>query len=382
MKVPHFTLLILALIAYGCSTGKAALTRGDYYEAVDSALERLQQNPNNTKALETFQEGYPRFLIYLNNRVNTVAPSSEIFKWEILYNLYQSGNRLYNKIQRTPAALDLINDPVFFSSELENAKIKAAEVRYQLGSELLVKTDKKDRQAALEAYKHFEKTEFFYPGFRDVEAKKLEALERSILIVNVTPLVPPVGQLELDVVFFYNQVIEYMREEVESEFVRFEPNNPNADHTLTFRFEEMIIGATNFGQKEMERIRDSVVVGTVKVQEEGQTVEKEVIGKVKATVKQFEKSVYSEAVLEVIIIDNYFGSTLSQKRFPGSFTWIDYWGYFSGDERALTEEDKKRIMKDYELPNPKPQDFFIETTRPIFSDFSYFIRSFYRDFNP
>lgn len=382
MKISHFTILIIALITYRCSTGKAALTRGDYYEAVDSSLERLQQNPNNTKALETFQEAYPRFLNYLHTTVQTIAPSSEIFKWETLHKFYLSGNKLYNKIQKTPVALDLESNPVFFSSELENAKIKAAEVRYKLGSDLLDKTTKKDRQAALEAYKHFETTEFYYPGFRDVAAKKLEALERSILIVNVAPLVPPVGSLELDVVFFYNQVLEYMRDEVESEFIKFEPNNPDADHTLSLRFGEMIIGATNFGQKEVDRIRDSVVVGTVKVQEEDQTVEKEVLGKVKATVKQFEKSVYSKAVLEVTIIDNYGRLTLSQKRFSGSFTWVDYWGYFSGDERALTEEDQKRIMKDYELPNPRPQDFFIEATRPIFYDFSYFIRSFYRDFNP
>lgn len=382
MKVSHFTVLVIALIAYGCSSGKAALTRGDYYEAVNSSLERLQQNPNNTKALETFQEAYPRFLTYLNNKVNNITPSSEIFKWETLHDLYMSGNKLYNKIQKTPAALDLVSNPVYYSSELEKAKIKSAEVRYQLGSDLLSKTSKKDRQAALEAYKHFERAEFFYPQFRDVEAKKLEALERSILIINIAPLVPPVGSLELDVIFFYNQVVEYLKDEVESEFIKFEPNHPDADHTLSLRFEEMVIGATNFSQKEVERIRDSVVVGTVEVQEEGNTVEKEVFGKVKATVKRFEKSVFSEAVLEVLVIDNYSSTTLSQKRFPGSFMWVDYWGYFSGDERALTEEDKKRIMKDYELPNPKSQDFFIEATKPIFYDFSYFIRSFFRDFNP
>lgn len=382
MKVSHFTLLVVALIAYGCSSGKAALTRGDYYEAVNSSLERLQQNPNNTKALETFQEAYPRFLTYLKNKVNNITPSSEIFKWETLHDLYMSGNKLYNKIQKTPAALDLVSNPVYYSSELEKAKIKSAEVRYQLGSDLLSKTSKKDRQAALEAYKHFERAEFFYPQFRDVEAKKLEALERSILIINIAPLVPPVGSLELDVIFFYNQVVEYLKDEVESEFIKFEPNHPDADHTLSLRFEEMVIGATNFSQKEVERIRDSVVVGTVEVQEEGNTVEKEVFGKVKATVKRFEKSVFSEAVLEVLVIDNYSSTTLSQKRFPGSFMWVDYWGYFSGDERALTEEDKKRIMKDYELPNPKSQDFFIEATKPIFYDFSYFIRSFFRDFNP
>ena len=382
MKVSHFTVLVIALIAYGCSSGKAALTRGDYYEAVNSSLERLQQNSNNTKALETFQEAYPRFLTYLNNKVNNITPSSEIFKWETLHDLYMSGNKLYNKIQKTPAALDLVSNPVYYSSELEKAKIKSAEVRYQLGSDLLSKTSKKDRQAALEAYKHFERAEFFYPQFRDVEAKKLEALERSILIINIAPLVPPVGSLELDVIFFYNQVVEYLKDEVESEFIKFEPNYPDADHTLSLRFEEMVIGATNFSQKEVERIRDSVIVGTVEVQEEGNTVEKEVFGKVKATVKRFEKSVFSEAVLEVLVIDNYSSTTLSQKRFPGSFMWVDYWGYFSGDERALTEEDKKRIMKDYELPNPKSQDFFIEATKPIFYDFSYFIRSFFRDFNP
>ena len=382
MKVSHFTVLVTALIAYGCSSGKAALTRGDYYEAVNSSLERLQQNSNNTKALETFQEAYPRFLTYLNNKVNNITPSSEIFKWETLHDLYMSGNKLYNKIQKTPAALDLVSNPVYYSSELEKAKIKSAEVRYQLGSDLLSKTSKKDRQAALEAYKHFERAEFFYPQFRDVEAKKLEALERSILIINIAPLVPPVGSLELDVIFFYNPVVEYLKDEVESEFIKFEPNYPDADHTLSLRFEEMVIGATNFSQKEVERIRDSVIVGTVEVQEEGNTVEKEVFGKVKATVKRFEKSVFSEAVLEVLVIDNYSSTTLSQKRFPGSFMWVDYWGYFSGDERALTEEDKKRIMKDYELPNPKSQDFFIEATKPIFYDFSYFIRSFFRDFNP
>ena len=72
---------------------------------------------------------------------------------------------------------------------------------------------------------------------------------------------------------------------------------------------------------------------------------------------------------------------LADKKFRGGFTWLDYWGNFNGDQRALTEEDKKYVAKDTEARTPFPQDFFIQIVRPIYRDVTQYSQSFYRPYN-
>ena len=379
--------LILAL--WGCSTGKSALEKGRYKDAVISSVDRLRQNPENQKAKETLVEAYPVFIDFSSDRISKLKVSGEVYKWEDILSIYEDINEVYDKIQTSPGASKLIKNPIYNSSELEDAKIRAAEVRYSLGLDFMEKARERKRDAALLALGHFRKVNEYYPGFRDIAALSEEALELSILWVGIEPIQNRGGRMEFDVMFFFNQLLSFYKTEIENQIIRFElvppynVQNKEYDQTIRMFFDEIIIGQTLLVEKQLERSKDSVVVGTIKIKEESGEVEKEVYGKVSAKVKYFEKAIDSYGVFTLQIYDNQTGFILSDKKFRGGFTWLDYWGNFNGDERALTEEDKKYVAKDIEARTPLPQDFFIQIIRPIYRDVTQFSKSFYRPYrNP
>ena len=74
------------------------------------------------------------------------------FKWERAITLMQQVNQLSEIIRGTPAARKIIPNPKSYSSELNMAREKAAEARYNAGSKLL---EQDNRETARIAFDHF-----------------------------------------------------------------------------------------------------------------------------------------------------------------------------------------------------------------------------------
>ncbi len=55
------TLLLIIIVGslFSCSTGKKALQKGDYANAVFKSVERLRGNPDNKNAVSTLRNAYP-----------------------------------------------------------------------------------------------------------------------------------------------------------------------------------------------------------------------------------------------------------------------------------------------------------------------------------
>ena len=53
--------LVVSLFLSSCSTGLKSLQRGDYYDAILKAANRLSSDPDNRKASQVVREGYPDF---------------------------------------------------------------------------------------------------------------------------------------------------------------------------------------------------------------------------------------------------------------------------------------------------------------------------------
>jgi hypothetical protein len=84
-------------------------------------------------------------------------------------------------------------------------------------------------------------------------------------------------------------------------------------------------------------------------------------------------------VLDFRIIDPTSGKVLTQEKLPGEYVWISEWGYFNGDERALSERQRE-IVQLREAPAPDPQDLFIEFTAPIYEQIIGKVNNYYRNF--
>lgn len=378
-------LILLALVLVSaCNTGKRALKQGNYYDAVMKAANRLRSSPTNKNAQQSMKTAYPNLLRYNQDLVNRTQNSSDPYKWERIADLYQQLNVVYDEILRSPGALQVIAMPENFRSQFETALTNAAEARYDLGQTELDKSLMlEDRNAAKMAYEHFKKAFELQPSFRNAEAKMYEAKDIATVHVVIEPI--PVSQrYNLSNEFFQNKIMEYVRSSARSEFVRFyspydlEGNNRQPDHIIQMWFDDFQVGNSRIKETVTDRKADSVVVGSVDVVENGETVKKDVYGKVTAKVHIFEKELISRGLLDFKIIDAKDGAILTQNKFPGTHTWRETWGYFNGDERALSKEDKAKIRNRKEVPDPTPQDLFVAFTQPIYSQVTNFIQNYYR----
>ncbi len=104
-----------------------------------------------------------------------------------------------------------------------------------------------------------------------------------------------------------------------------------------------------------------------------------VYGTVKAKVFIFEKTLRSYGTMDFKVLDANTNSVVSAEKLNGEYIWQTKWGYFNGDERALTAE-QLQIMNTREAVPPTDQDMFIGFTRPIFDQLVNKLQRFYSQY--
>lgn len=373
-KFKKLLLYGVLLISWACSSGKQSFEKGDYDRAIYQAVNRLQKDPKNKKALTTLQQAYRYAREDHQNRIKDAIHSSEVFHWEKVIQEYESMNSLIESVRGCPSCRQVIGAEDKYQEQLESAKQKAAEVRYALGIKLL---NENNRVSAKEAYQHFERADQFIPDYKDVRQKLNIAYLAAILKVVVEPVEIEKGIYKLSNEYFQNKIFEYLQHYEEKSFIKFyTPQEARTksfvpDQVLTLSFDDFVVGQTYLKEKEQEVSCDSVKTGTV----EG----KDVYGTVKAKYITFEKTISSSGLLDFRIMDWKTKNILTQEKMPGTFVWRDEWATYKGDERALSKEQKKKANR-RESPNPAPQFLFVEFTKPIYNQLTSKIESFYRKY--
>ena len=367
-------LMLIAIVAAGCATGRKAYLKGDYLKSVTQSLNRLQQKPTDKTSKDILHFAYPELLKYEQTKINTFKTSSDPNRWEKVMESYTTLNGVYDHVQRTPAARKLV-DAKSFSKEYEESRRNAAEMSYQEG---LKDKDSPNRDLLKRAYKQFQHTLQLRPDHPDAAKQRDLVHEKLMIYVVVQPIPMHSAALSLSNSFFEQQMMEYFRKYAGNEFVRFYSASEKpeyADHYLVMRFDDFAVGQTIVYEKEAERTAQ-VVVGKTQVTKDSAA---NVYGTVKANVRLFDKKLSSGGLLDVKIVDAGNNAIVSQKKFSGTFVWEDHWGSFVGDERALTKEDKP-YMNHRETMPPPPQQLFIEFTKPIYGQTTSFVDGFYKSF--
>ena len=365
---------LTTLILGSCSSGKKALENGDYDKAVYTAVDRLKSSPNNKKAFETLTAGYEYALRRHLTSIDDAKLRNDIFKWEEVARNYQSINNLANAVDACPICKVAVPQPKKFIIELADAQYFAAEARYENAKKLL---NLKTRVAAKEAYFDFERAEQYYPNFKDARMMQDSAYWAAVFKVVVEPIIVNSRLYKLSNEYFQDKITEFMLSYETRSFIRFYSPEEAAksqlvpDQILSLNFDDFVVGQTYV----KERIED-IKLDSVKIGETKSLPAKPIYGTVSGKLSTFEKTISSSGLLDFQIRDFKTNKILSREKMPGTFVWADQWGTYRGDERALTEEDKK-LLRRRETLAPSPQDLFLEFTKPIYSQLISKIRSFY-----
>jgi len=257
-------------------------------------------------------------------------------------------------------------------------KEMAAEESYEAA---MVALERNTREDAKNAYHLLSDVQAFIPGYRDVAQKMDEALFKATLKV-VVDQIPVPTMYNISAEFFQDKVQEYLHNQYGGNpFVRFyTPQEaeteqlPYVDQYLRIQFDDFVVGETHVLQNSETISKDSVVVGTVTM-EDGSKVD--VYNTVKAKLTTWRKELRSRGLVSMQVFDANSNALLTHQKFNGEFVWFTEWGNFNGDERALST-DQIRICNTVEANPPNPQALFLEFSRPIYNQLVPALDNFYR----
>ncbi|HEY6915694.1 MAG TPA: hypothetical protein VI413_13545 [Paludibacter sp.] len=378
-KFYQFLLLcFVVLFVSACSTGHTAYKQGDYYKACLEAIERLRSNPNSQKSQFVLTKAYPLAKKEAQREIDNAQLANGVDQYDILVYQYERMNQLANAIFHSPKANQLIPQPTEYIAELSNAKQMAAEQAYNMGIKAV---EANTIEQARLGFQFFTKANEYVYGYKDVIHKIEEARYYATLRVIVQrPYTSNKYQYSAD--FFYNNLLAEMSQNSKNRFVRFfSPEEASAENMrdphqyIYLNFEDFSVGNIRETSNTVDVKRDSVIVGTVKV--EGKTYN--TYNTVKAKLTTFRQELSSGGVLSLRIVDAQNNRELQLRNFTGQYVWVTDWATFQGDDRALTNEQKKMCGQKPQLP-PTHQDLFVGFTKPIYTQAVSYVRSVYNKY--
>ena len=372
MKI-NSLLPFLFVVLMACSSGQKAFQRGNYFEAVNTAVERLRSNPDHKKSAQVLQSSYPQALQWAQDEIDLLLSGNDPLKWEKTVNVMRRVNNLASEIRRSPAALRIVSSPKVYTTEMNLALEKAAEETYQEG---LARMNLPERAAAREAFGLFMRSNELVPGYKDTPQLIREAKSRATLNVVVEPIPVHSRLFELSAGFFYNQVYEYLNKRFPHQgFVNFfspeefeKSTLENPDMILRLEFYDFLVGALKQSESERE------VTNTIKKNPKD-TLSNETIT-YKAKLKTFSDQVASGGVVDLKIQEWPSGKLLVNDRIPGEFIWNNRYAIFVGDEKALSAE-QLQLTRQKMMQPPPPQMLFVEFTKPIYDQLAGRLNNFF-----
>lgn len=373
-----FIILSLAvLFLASCSSGKKALQQGDYYSAVSKAVDRLKSSPENKKALNVLKDSYRYAMEWSQEEIALALASGSPDKWERIARIMQQVNNLSGQIRSTPAARNIIPNPVTYTAELTEVYEKAAEERYTAGVTAL---EINTRESARVAFDHFYAADRYISGYKD--ARELMEIAKEVATVKVVLQTIPVHtqKYRLSSEFFYNQIFGYLNNQFnEYSFVNFyTPYQAEIegldlpDFIVNMEFFDFSIGNLTHTEKE-ESLQKRVKIETK------DTTKTEYVD-YKAKLKIFTDKVESGGSLRVQIMEPGTDKMLLDEIVPGAFTWINDYALYVGDIQAL-DPKQVELTKRKAVPLPPEQDLFIEITKPVYSRVTTRLNGFFRRYN-
>lgn len=324
--------------------------KGSYDEAVELAAKKLQKNPHDAALLDILQNAYRFAVEDHENRIKNNAGSNNALRWEWNYSEYLDLQRLFNVIRKVPLVYDIIR-PTDYSSYVTTYKDKAGNARYDRGLELM---ENNTRSSYKEAYFEFQKALALKPGNLSAKQKMDEAYANAVLNVIVLPVVQSGYQYGSFNDSYNNidyDVLRNLNIKNNNYFVRYyspaEAGNYNIrrDQVVEMRFSNSAINRYR-EQCSTREVSNQVVVKETVIRPD--SIIKE-YATVKAKITTTCRTLRSGGLLQVTVRDHN-NQWLWSDTYRGDYNWSTEFSTYTGDTRALSEEDKKLVNRREEFP--------------------------------
>ncbi len=350
---PKFYLLTICvslLLFSSCKNAEKLYQKGRYDEAVVLATKKLAKKPNDASLIMVVQNAYGFAVADHESRIRNYSNSNSDLRWEKVLQEYYSLQHLYEAVRKSPSVYTLVN-PTDYSSYIATYQEEASNARVERGLDLM---ELGDKNSFRNAYYEFQKALALKPGDLSIKQKMEEAYAEAVINVVVFPLTRTglqYASYSYDFNRFNNGMLQYLHNHNNNQFLQFHAENTAAsryvrpDNTVSLRFTDVNIG----------RYRDERSTREVSKQIVGKEI---VIGKdsvvkeyitVKAKITTTTRQLQANGVLQASVRDMN-NRWLWGDAYRGDYNWVHIFSTYTGDERALSDEDKKLIKLREEWP--------------------------------
>lgn len=350
MKLKLYSLLILtSTLLFSCKTAEKLYQRGQYDEAVELAAKKLQKKPGDAKLIDVVQNAYRFAVNDHESRIRNYSNSNSELRWENIYREYLDLQRLYESIRRSPSIYDLVQ-PTDYSSYISTYKEEAGNVRYERGLELM---DQNTKRSNREAYYEFQKALALKPGDLSIKQKIEESYENAVTNVVIMPLTRfgyQYSAYNFDYNNFNYDLLRYLDNNKGSFLRYYSPSVAGSqavrtDNTVEMRFSDVNIGRYR-DQRSVREVSKQIVGKEIVIKKD--SVVKEYIT-VKAKITTLTRTIQADGLLQATVRD-FNNRWLWSDTYRGDYSWSYSFATFTGDERALSDEDKKIINQREQWP--------------------------------
>lgn len=347
MKLKLYTLLIGSVFLFSCKTAQKLYQRGQYDAAVELAAKKLSKKPHDIGLLTVLQDAYRYAVQDHESRIRNLSNSNSDLRWEQIYHEYTSLQRLYDAIRRSPSVYDIVQ-PTDYASYLTSYQEQAGNAREDRGDELM---NQNTKSSFRQAYYEYQKALSLKPGDLVIKQKMDDAYANAVTnvaIMSLTRFGLQYSEYRYDYDDFNYQLLRYVNDHRSGPFVRFFGDNDRSqpvDAAVEMRFSDVNIG----------RYRDERSVREVS----RQVVSKEIVHKpdsitreyitVKARITTTTRTLKANAILQAIARDMNNRHIWSDT-YRGDYSWVYSFSTYTGDERALSDEDKKLLAQKEQWP--------------------------------
>lgn len=375
-----YTVALLSLFFLSaCKSASKAYEQGNYEDAIERAVKKLQKDPNDAPTIALLKQAYKDAVEQREESIRNLSNSNSDLRWEQMYQQYMHLQSLYQMVRQYPSAAKAVQ-PTDYASYVHTYRDKAAETYYQRGLKWMEEDTKNSYK---EAYHEFQKALRFKP--EDVETKRQmqKAYDAAVVKVVVLPLDSYNGSYyysnsSYQMRNFQNRIMRQLNNYSGNDFIKFytewdaRGNNLEPDEVLEMRLGRMIIGQP-FDRSSNRRVSKEVVVKETVYKKD--SVVKE-YARVNATITTTQRTLVSEASM-LLTAREPNGRILWSDEVSAEQRWQVEFATYTGDERALSEKDKELLNSRNDRRQPRAEDIADDLLRRLENNLSHRLRNYY-----
>jgi len=360
-------LLLILLILQACTSGRAALKQGDYYDAVLESVKRLRESPNNKKSTQVLTQAYPLAIDYIETGIQNGIKANDPKKWRNAVDGYNKINFINDQIKTSLGAMKIITSPQTRFNELADAKVKAAEEAYNEGLTEMMKNQREDFK---QAYYDFKDANGFQTGYKE----SIEMMNQALFNATIRVAYEEINSSRFNYGSFQPIVSSLQRL-----FLSFRPiaqkDTVPPQQYLRIIFNGFQQNNRPYVSTRSENLSQQIVVGQVKGAD-GKMVDQ--YQTVAAQVTYYRKTLTASSNANITITDVKSNAVLQNVTVDGTYNWQADWATYQGDARALNGNAASMVQRREVWPND--QDLFNQSIRILQNNLAQQLKSFYSQY--